>query len=84
MQILTARHWTEVRNSYGKLRGRIEGTEGVDNPIERPTVSTNLETWEFPETELPTKEHIPARPRPPNTCHRQPCLASVGEDASIL
>jgi hypothetical protein len=27
------------------------------NPIVRPTVSTNLDTWELQETEPPTKEH---------------------------
>jgi hypothetical protein len=34
MQILTADLWTEVRDSYGRIRGRIEGTEGDDNPID--------------------------------------------------
>jgi hypothetical protein len=56
MQILTANHWTEVRNSYGRVRGRIEGTEEDANPIGRTTVSTNLESLELPETEPPTKE----------------------------
>ena len=50
MQILTANHWTEVRDPYGRVRGRIEGTEGDGNPIGRPTVSTNLDPWELPET----------------------------------
>ena len=57
MQILTPGYWTEVRNSYGKFRGKNEGTEGDSNPIGRPTVSTNLDPWELPETEPPTKEH---------------------------
>jgi hypothetical protein len=41
MQILTANHWTEVRNPDGNVRGRIEGAEGDGNPIGRTTVSTN-------------------------------------------
>jgi hypothetical protein len=43
MEILTAKHWTEVRDPYGRVRGRIEGNEGDGNPTGRPTVSTNLE-----------------------------------------
>ena len=43
----TANHWTEVGASYGRVRGRIEGTEGDGNPIGRPTVSTNLDPWEL-------------------------------------
>ena len=64
MQILTANHWTEVRDPYGRVRGRIEGAEGDGNPIGRPTVSTNLDPWELPETEPPTKEHTLACPKP--------------------
>lgn len=67
MQILTANHWTEVRDPYGRVRGRIEGAEGDGNPIGRPTVSTNLDPWELPETEPPTKEHTWAGPRLPCT-----------------
>jgi hypothetical protein len=37
---------------------RAEGTEGVGNPIERTTVSTNSVPWEFPETKPPTKEQL--------------------------
>jgi hypothetical protein len=43
---------------YSRVRGRTEGAEGDGNPIGRPTVSTNLEPWDFPETEPPTKEHL--------------------------
>jgi hypothetical protein len=28
MQILTANHWTEVQDFYGRNKGRIEETEG--------------------------------------------------------
>ena len=55
----------EVRDLYGRVRGRIEGTEGYGNPKGRPTVSTNLDSWGFSVTELPTKEHTWAGPRPP-------------------
>ena len=58
MQILIAKHWTKVRDSYRQVRGRIEGTEGDDNPIGRPTVSANLNLWELPETKPPTKEDV--------------------------
>ena len=64
MQILTANHWTEVRNPDGNVRGRIEGAEGDGNPIGRTTVSTNLDPWELPETKPPTKEHTWAGPWP--------------------
>jgi hypothetical protein len=32
MQILTANVWSEVRISYGRVKGKIEGTEGDGNP----------------------------------------------------
>ena len=60
MQILTANHCTEIEEPYGRVRGRLEGAERDDNPIGRPTVSTNLDPWELPETEPPTKEHTQA------------------------
>jgi hypothetical protein len=49
MQILTAKHWIKVRR-------RIEGAERDGNPVGKPTVSTNLDPWELPETDPPTKE----------------------------
>jgi hypothetical protein len=55
MQISTAKHWTEVRDSYEKVRGRIEVPEGHVNPTGGPT--THLDFWEFSETEPPTEEH---------------------------
>ena len=84
MQILIAKHWTEVRDPYGRVRGRIEGAEGDGNPIGRPTVSTNLDPWELPETEPPTKEHTQAGLRPWGICSRRlPSLASEGEDTQM-
>jgi hypothetical protein len=41
MQIFTAKHWAELRDPYGKIRGRTEGAEGDCNPIGRKTISTN-------------------------------------------
>jgi hypothetical protein len=43
MQILTTKHCAEVRDSYGKVRARIEGAKEDNNPIGRTTLSTNLE-----------------------------------------
>jgi hypothetical protein len=63
MQILTANHWTQVGNPYGRVRGRIKGTEGDDDPIRRPTMSTNLDPWELPETKPSIKECTQVGPR---------------------
>jgi hypothetical protein len=43
MQLLTANHYNEVRNPYGRVKGMIEGAEEDNSPIERLTVSTNLD-----------------------------------------
>jgi hypothetical protein len=55
-----------------RVRGRIESPQGDGNPTGRPTVSTNMDLWELPETELPTKVHTGADLRP---------LISMGKDA---
>ena len=54
---LKANHWTEVGDPYGRIRERIEGTKGNDNPIGRTIVSTNRNPWELSETKPPTKKH---------------------------
>ena len=59
----TVIHWMEVGDLYGRVRGKIEGTEGDSNAIRRTTISTNLNQWEAPESEPPIKEHITAGPR---------------------
>jgi hypothetical protein len=64
LQILTAKHWTELGDPYGRVRERSEDNEGDGNPIEILTVSTNLNPLELPETKLPTKEHKQVSPRP--------------------
>jgi hypothetical protein len=72
----------EIEDPYRRVRGRIEGTEGNGNPPGRPTVSTNLNPWEFPENELPTRGHTWADLRPQHLCNRGlVCLASVRKDA---
>ena len=53
-----------LRDTYGRVRERIEGAEGNGNLIRRPVVLTNLDPWELPETEPPTKEHTWAGPLP--------------------
>ena len=42
----------------------IESAEWNGNLIGRPTLSTNPDPWELPETKPPTKEHTWAGPRP--------------------
>jgi hypothetical protein len=64
MQILTVKHYTEVGDTYGRVRGRIEGTKGDGNLIGRPIALTNLDPWELPETDPLTREHTWAGPRP--------------------
>ena len=36
------------------IEGKGEKAEEEGNPIGRPSISTNLEPWELPDTELPT------------------------------
>jgi hypothetical protein len=43
MQIYIAEHWIKVRDSYGRLGERIEGSEGDRNSTERAVGSTNLD-----------------------------------------
>jgi hypothetical protein len=64
VQILTVKHRTEVGDPCGRVRGRIEGDKRDGNPIGRATVSINLDPWELPEAESPTKEHTLAGPGP--------------------
>jgi hypothetical protein len=77
MQILTAKYWKEVVEPYGRVGRQIKGIKGDGTPTGRPTLSTNLDPWEFPEPEPPTKDcclmplHIYSR--------GLPCLVSVGD-----
>jgi hypothetical protein len=73
--------WNGGQGPYGRVRGRIRDTEGDGNNIGRPTVSTNLDSWELPETKSPTKEHTGAALSPRHICNRGlPCLPSMEED----
>lgn len=66
--MLGKKHWTEELSSYGRFRGRTEGTEGADNLIGKSTITTHLGPWELPETKSTTKEHTWAASRPPAIC----------------
>jgi len=54
----TDNNLTEFRGQNGRVRGRTEGAKGDCNPIGRPTVSTNPDRSEVPETELPIKAYM--------------------------
>lgn len=43
IQILKANHWTEVGDTYGRVRSSIKGAERDDNSKGRLTTSTNLD-----------------------------------------
>jgi hypothetical protein len=57
MQMLVANHQTENSDPIGRVRGRIEGAEGVYNPIGRTKISTNQMPPQLPGTKLPTKSY---------------------------
>jgi hypothetical protein len=81
MQILPAKHWTEVRNPYGQIRGRIEGDEGGSNPIGRITVSTNSDPSELLRLSHQPKSIHGLAHGPRHICIKgMPCLASVEKD----
>jgi hypothetical protein len=58
MHILTANHWTEVQDCYGRVRRRIKEAEGNFSPTGRTIVSTNLDPTELTESKSLTKEHM--------------------------
>jgi len=64
-QMLAANHWTEHGVPNGGIRERIEGAEGVCNPIGRTKISTN-------QTPSPT-ELQGTRPQT-KELHGDPCL----------
>lgn len=47
----------EYRKSSGRVGGMIEGPKEGRHSTKRPTESTNLDTWGFPETESPKIIH---------------------------
>jgi hypothetical protein len=50
----------ELRDSYGRVWGRIKAPEGDRNSTGKPIKSTNLDFWGLSETKPPTKEHTRA------------------------
>ena len=48
-QILTPNHWTEIRDSCGRIRERLKEAEEEGEPIGRPTLSTNwrASSWKW-------------------------------------
>ena len=61
MQILRAKHWIKVSDPKQRVRGKIKGDKGDENPTGRPT---NVDPWDLPETKPPTNEHTWSGPRP--------------------
>jgi hypothetical protein len=86
MQILTASHWTEVRDPYGRVRERTEAAEEDINPLGRPTVSTSQTPGSSQRLNHHQGVHMDRVQglvhEPWYICSRGlPCLASVGENA---
>jgi len=71
LQIPTAKYWMELRDSHGRVRGRIEGREMDRISTGKPTESTNLNPCGISETELPTKKHRQVGTRPANVADVQ-------------
>ena len=46
-------------------------------PTGRPTVPTNLDPWELPESDSPTKEHKQAGPRPPTQMYQRAATSGL-------
>ena len=57
MQIPTAKYWMDVRNTYGRVGGRIEVSERGKNSTEIATETTKLDPWELSESGPPTLEY---------------------------
>ena len=77
MQILTANHWTEVGDPYGGIKGKTEGIEREGYLIGRPPVSTNLDSWELPETEPQTRQRTRAGSRSLTHIQQRGCLTNL-------
>ena len=54
----------ELRDSYGRIGGRIAGPKEDRHSTGRPTESTDLDSWSLQESEQPTKQHTWAGSRP--------------------
>ena len=91
MQIPTATHETEIRDSYGRAMGRIEGHERDGNPTGRPTESTNLDPGNSQSLSDQPESIQELERRPRHVCNGQAaqpswalCVASGGADAPSL
>ena len=56
---------TELRESYERIVGKIEGAGRIKIIRRKPAEPTNLGLWGLPETEPPTKEYALIGPRLP-------------------
>jgi hypothetical protein len=77
MKRSTAKHWTKLGESYGRV-GRIWDSRENRNVTGRPTKSTNLDPWRLLETEPTIKEHAEAGPRISHILSRCVTLSSCG------
>ena len=66
MQTPTTKQWMELRDSYGRIGGRIVGLKGDRNSTERPTESTNLDPWGSQRMNHQPKTYR-VEPRPPHS-----------------
>jgi hypothetical protein len=55
MQKLTPPIGQKLGTPIVELGGGLKKLKGEGNPIGRPAVSTNLDPWELPDTEPPTR-----------------------------
>jgi hypothetical protein len=67
MQRSTVKHWTVLREFYGRVVGKIEEPQVDRNSTGRLTETTNLDPWWLSETEPPIKEQAWAGPRASHT-----------------
>jgi hypothetical protein len=61
----------DLQKSGGRVGGRVKELEGYRDSTGKPTGSTNIDPWEVPETEPPTKECTRAGPSPSLTPYKQ-------------
>jgi len=54
MKMVAGNIWTEQGDPHRRVRGKIEGTEGICNPIGRTTIPTKQTPLKFPGTKSPT------------------------------
>ena len=62
-QLLTPNQWSEVEDPCGWIKERLEEAEEEDDPIRRPTLSTNLDSWDLSDPQPPRRQHTLAGPR---------------------